>query len=73
MTATISPKQLAEIRSAGQKVELLDVRTPVEFREIHVDFARNVPLDRLDVQALITERNGSVSEPLYVICWQWPA
>ena len=68
MTTTISPKQLAEVRLAGKKVELLDVRTPVEFREIHVDFARNVPLDRLDVHALMTERNGSVSEPLYVIC-----
>jgi rhodanese-related sulfurtransferase len=68
MTATISPKQLAEIRSAGKQVELLDVRTPVEFREIHVDFARNVPLDRLDVQALMAERNGSAGEPLYVIC-----
>ena len=68
MTATIAPKQLAEIRSAGKKVELLDVRTPVEFREIHVDFARNVPLDRLDMQALMSERSGSAGEPLYVIC-----
>src|SRR6478672_3374456 len=67
MTATISPQQLAEIRSV-KNVELLDVRTPVEFREIHVDFARNVPLDRLDVQALMTERKGSAGEPLYVIC-----
>ena len=68
MTATISPQELAELRSAGKKVELLDVRTPVEFREIHVDFARSVPLDRLDVQALMAERNGSAREPLYVIC-----
>ena len=68
MTATISPQQLAEMRSAGKNVELLDVRTPVEFREIHVDFARNVPLDRLDVEALMAERNGSAGEPLYVIC-----
>lgn len=68
MTATISPQQLAEIHSAGKNVELLDVRTPVEFREIHVDFARNMPLDRLDVQALMTERSGSAGEPFYVIC-----
>jgi rhodanese-related sulfurtransferase len=56
------------MRSAGTNVELLDVRTPVEFREIHVDFARNVPLDRLDVETLMAERNGSAREPLYVIC-----
>jgi rhodanese-related sulfurtransferase len=68
MRATISPHELAEMRSAGTNVELLDVRTPVEFREIHVDFARNVPLDRLDVETLMAERNGSAREPLYVIC-----
>src|SRR5688572_21307547 len=67
MATTISPQELAGLRSAGQQFELLDVRTPVEFREIHVDFARNVPLDRLDAQAIRAERNGS-GEPLYVIC-----
>jgi rhodanese-related sulfurtransferase len=68
MTATISPKQLADLRSAGKNVELLDVRTPVEFREVHVDFARNLPLDRLDPQAIQAEREGAAGEPLYVIC-----
>ena len=68
MTTTISPQEVAGLRSAGRQLELLDVRTPVEFREIHVDFARNVPLDRLDVQALTAERNGLAGEPLYVIC-----
>ena len=67
MTATITPKKLAELRGAGKKTELIDVRTPVEFREVHVDFARNVPLDRLDAEALRAELNGS-AEPLYVIC-----
>jgi rhodanese-related sulfurtransferase len=68
MTTSISPKALAEMHASGKKVELLDVRTPMEFREIHVDFAQNVPLDRLDVQSLSTERNGSAGDPLYVIC-----
>jgi rhodanese-related sulfurtransferase len=67
MTATISPQKLAGLRSAGKQCELLDVRTPLEFREIHVDFARNVPLDRLDAQSLLSERTSS-GEPLYVIC-----
>jgi rhodanese-related sulfurtransferase len=68
MTTTITPRQLADIRSSGKKIGLLDVRTPVEFREIHVDFARNVPLDRLDAQAVAAEYGASSSEPLYVIC-----
>ena len=67
MTATILPGQLAELRKAGKEVDLIDVRTPVEFREIHVEFARNVPLDRLDPQAVKAEHNAP-GEPLYVIC-----
>ena len=65
MTATISPRQLAEIRSSGREVKLIDVRTPAEFREVHVEFARNVPLDRLNADQLGAEFKG---EPLYVIC-----
>ena len=64
---TISPRQLAELCSGG-KIELIDVRTPVEFREVHVELARNVPLDRLDPTALAQARNGSRDEPLYLIC-----
>ena len=64
---TISPSQLAERHRAGQ-TELIDVRTPAEFREVHVQNARNVPLDRLDPVAFMTARNGTASEPLYVVC-----
>ncbi len=64
---TISPQQLAELCKAG-KIELIDVRTPVEFRELHTTVARNVPLDRLDPAAIMQARNGSKDEPLYIIC-----
>ncbi len=67
MSATISPQQLAELRASGKDVELWDVRTPVEFRELHVEFARNVPLDRLDAHLRQSGRD-SRAEPLYVIC-----
>ena len=66
--ATISPAKLAELAREGRKIELIDVRTPVEFREVHLEFARNVPLDQLDPKVLLQARNGSDSEPLYVIC-----
>ncbi|MBI2803974.1 MAG: rhodanese-like domain-containing protein [Planctomycetes bacterium] len=65
--ATISPQQLADLSKNG-KIALIDVRTPVEFREVHVEFARNVPLDRLDPAALIQAHNGAANDPLYVIC-----
>src|SRR5262245_33434809 len=64
---TISPRQLAERYQAGS-VDLFDVRTPVEFREVHVEFARNVPLDRLDPAAILHARTAGPDEPLFVIC-----
>lgn len=57
---TVTPRRLAELRAAGDAAELIDVRTPVEFREVHADGARNVPLDRLDPVG--------VRGPVYVIC-----
>lgn len=64
---TISPGELAELRKQGE-VEIIDVRTPAEFREVHVQGARNVPLDRLDPAEVMQARNGSADRPLYVIC-----
>jgi rhodanese-related sulfurtransferase len=65
---TVKPHEFAELCKYGKKVDLIDVRTPVEFREVHVENARNVPLDRLNPAALMQARNGSADEPLYFIC-----
>ena len=64
----IKPQEFASLWKEGKKIELIDVRTPVEFREVHVEFARNVPLDQLDAVSLMQARNGSTNEPLYVVC-----
>lgn len=66
-TTTISPKQLYETIQSGQSVELIDVRTPAEFQEVHASIARNVPLDQLDAAKIAAERNGG-GQPLYLIC-----
>ena len=66
--ATISPRKFAGLCNEGKKIDLIDVRTPVEFREVHVGIARNVPLDRLDPAAIMQARNGPADEPLYVLC-----
>ena len=68
MTTSITPQQLAALHNSGQAVELIDVRTPAEFREVHVSFARNVPLDRLEASQIAAAREGRLEEPLYVIC-----
>jgi len=63
---TIGPRRLAELCQAG--IDLIDVRTPVEYREVHIEHARNIPLDRLDPVAVMQSRTGSPDEPLYVVC-----
>lgn len=61
---TISPIELQNLLAAQPDLPLLDVRTPVEFAEVHVPQARNVPLDEL--------RLGTVSvpkhQPVYLLC-----
>lgn len=64
----INPKEFAGLCQEGKKIDLIDVRTPVEYGEVHIEIARNVPLDRLDAAALMQARSGSAHEPLYVIC-----
>jgi rhodanese-related sulfurtransferase len=61
----ITPQELAERWQCGT-IELIDVRTPLEFRAVHVAHARNVPLDRLDPAALVAAQRAG--EPLYVVC-----
>lgn len=63
----IRARELAEL-CRGKELELLDVRTPLEFQEVHLVGARNVPLDQLDPAAVMQSRNGSRDEPLYVVC-----
>ncbi len=65
-TAIISVDDLAR-RRAQSAVDVIDVRTPAEFRAIHVVGARNVPLDSLDPRAVMERRNAP-TDPLYVIC-----
>lgn len=61
---TISPTDLASHLASGSPVELIDVRTPAEFQEVHVLGAKNVPLDRLDPEDFAADGDGE----LFVIC-----
>jgi len=64
---TISVRQLAELQKK-EDVDVIDVRTPAEYREVHATIARNVPLDSLNPESVMQGRNGSADKPLYVIC-----
>jgi rhodanese-related sulfurtransferase len=65
---SITAQELAELCKCNGRLDVIDVRTPVEFREVHVAAARNVPLDLLDPALLMQARNGSTGEPVYLIC-----
>lgn len=65
---TITPQELKRLKESGTPVELIDVRTPLEFREVHVDCACNIPLDTLDPGQIFHNRHSSPDAPLYVIC-----
>jgi rhodanese-related sulfurtransferase len=67
MIATITPKELLNLCNRGEAINLIDVRTPAEFGEVHVDFARNVPLDRLDPKQIATD-HARHTGPIYFVC-----
>ena len=62
---TMTVAELAARRHAG--IDLIDVRTPGEFRQIHAEEARLVPLGGLDPHAVMRGRDDP-SLPLYLIC-----
>ncbi len=67
MLKSISPQELAELLKTQPQLDLLDVRTPLEFQEVHCCSARNIPLQQLDPQSVLSQRKNP-TEPLYLIC-----
>ncbi|MHB8899088.1 MAG: rhodanese-like domain-containing protein [Thermoguttaceae bacterium] len=65
---TISPRELHALKAAGHNVDLIDVRTPMEFREVHAEYARNVELATLEPTKVMTNDRMVPDRPLYVIC-----
>jgi rhodanese-related sulfurtransferase len=61
---TISPAQLQKLLTDQPEAPLIDVRTPVEFAEVHVPQARSVPLDELNPNSLQLPKD----QPVYLLC-----
>jgi rhodanese-related sulfurtransferase len=61
---TIPPIELKKILTAQPSAAVIDVRTPVEFAEVHVPSARSVPLDELKPGALQLAKD----QPVYLLC-----
>jgi rhodanese-related sulfurtransferase len=60
--STLSPQSLSE----RERFDLVDVRTPAEFRVVHAQGARNVPLDQLDPAKLWSSKPAD--KQLVLIC-----
>lgn len=68
---TISPQRLHALRSKGEVIDLIDVRTPAEYRAGHAVGARLVQLDELNPEVLTThlrQPRAGHDEPLYLTC-----
>ncbi len=65
---TITATEFATICHSGKKIDVIDVRTPAEYREVHLEVARNIPLDSLDLAGVVDSRDVAVNGPIYVVC-----
>ncbi len=64
---SISVRELYRI-SQTQPVEVIDVRTPEEFREVRAAMVQHVPMDTIDPQQLMQARRLPADQPMYFIC-----
>jgi rhodanese-related sulfurtransferase len=65
---TITPHQLHNRVQQGEKLHLLDVRTPAEYAEIHVPGVRLAALQRLDANEFASTSGFAKDQPLFIFC-----
>jgi thioredoxin len=65
---SITPAEVQACIARGETVDLIDVRTGMEWNGSHAIGARHVPLSRLDPAAVVSQRAGKPDDPIYVIC-----
>ncbi|MBL4701335.1 rhodanese-like domain-containing protein [bacterium AH-315-I18] len=63
----ISPNAFIQLASQC-KIVLLDVRTPMEYEQVHAKNAVLEPLDQLNIEAVAAKYELTKQEPVYVIC-----
>ncbi|MEM9252486.1 MAG: rhodanese-like domain-containing protein [Planctomycetota bacterium] len=65
---TIDVRSFQALLGPGEPIDVVDVRTPAEFREVHVAAARSVPLDGLSAEAVRSGRHADATGPTYLLC-----
>lgn len=69
----VSPTEVLERHSQGDRLHLIDVRTPAEFDVLHAAGAELLPLDQLGAAAIdspldLNKHGVGKKEPLYLLC-----
>ncbi len=67
MAGSITVEEFAPMSQRGG-FDLIDVRTPMEFYEVHAVGALLAPLDTLNPKLIMESRGARATEPLYIIC-----
>jgi rhodanese-related sulfurtransferase len=65
---TLTAGELQKRLAAGESVAVVDVRTPVEYDEVHAPSAVNIPLDRVSKEALAAAGCVECGKPVYLLC-----
>jgi rhodanese-related sulfurtransferase len=66
----INPRALHDLMARGERLHLVDVRTPGEYAHGHAQGAVSLPLDAIDADQLAMRLGSSAGteSPLYLIC-----
>lgn len=64
---TTTVQELKALLDSGSAIDLVDVRTPVEYETVHVPGARLHQIDGLDCAAVLASRKAP-DKPLYLLC-----
>lgn len=64
----ITTLEFRDLLAREPDLPLIDVRMPVEFREVHVAGARNLPFDRLSAESLSDALGEKSDSTVYFIC-----
>ncbi|MEI8213439.1 MAG: rhodanese-like domain-containing protein [Planctomycetota bacterium] len=63
----IAPTKVRESLANGTAAAIVDVRTPGEFRSVHIDGAVNIPIDSVSADSIRSALHANPKE-LWVVC-----
>lgn len=65
---TLSPEEFRKRQAEGDTAPVIDVRTPVEYAEVHASSAFNIPLDQVSKETLAAAGCVECGRPVYLLC-----